>query len=228
MTTTNVFNLQKLYKEYFGRENFLIGSNEAEPSEPEIFKISKNPHPKGTIHKSKKTGQTFNKIGKYGQNIWFPIKIVSKKEIKAKKYEDVILEIEACTVSVKLETNIISTPISGATPFFIDEKGNKIKNKNAKGCVHEIVSLEPNKFTVRGFLIGESRKVPENEIEKLIYFSETTEKVELHGGFVELFLYKTCLIKISKLDFPEVQGKSHWIRPFSFECEDNSIEDLEF
>lgn len=226
MTTANVFNLQKLYKEYFGRENFLIGSNEAEPSEPEIFKIPKNPHPKGKIHFSKMY-QPYNKIGSHGQNIWFPIKLVSKKENEAKKYEDVILEIEACTVSVKLETNVISTPIGSATPFFIDEKGNKIKNKNAMGCVHEVVSMEPNKFTVRGFLIGKNRTVPEDEIEKLKYFLETTERVEMHGGFVELFLYKNCLIKISNLDFPEVQGQSHWIRPFSFECEDNSIQDIE-
>lgn len=228
MTTANVFNLQKLYKEYFGRENYLVGSNEAEPTEPESLSLPKNNSPRGTIHKSKRTGQTFNKIGKYGQNIWFPIKLTSVKEIAPNKYKDVILEIDACTVSVKMATNIVSTPINGATEFYTDKNGNKVKNPNWRGCVNEIVNLESNVFTVRGFLIGENRKVPEDEIEKLKYFLETSKKVEMHGGYVELFLFKTCLIKIKTLDFPEVQGQNHWIRPFSFECEENHIQDLEF
>ena len=228
MTTANIFNLQKLYKEYFGRENYLIGNNTAQPSEPEYLKIPKNPHPKGTIHKGKKNGQTFNKIGKYGQNIWFPIKLFSVKEIALEKYENVILEIDACTVSVKMQTNVVSTPIGNAQPFFIDKNGLKIKNKNARGCVNEIVNIDDYKFTVRGFLIGENRKVPETEIEKLKYFFETTEKVEMHGGFAELFLDASCLIKITEIDFPEVQGQNHWVRPFSFECKSNFIKNLEF
>lgn len=213
MTTSNVFNLHKLYSEYFGRENYLIAKESAKDKnltiEVKFNGIPKNPHPKGKIHFSK-TKQPFNKIGLYGENIWHPIKLQGF-EMQYGQPTIHTLEIEICTVSVKLNTGIVSTPIA-----------------NRKGCVNEIVNLDNYKFTVRGFLIGENRKVPEEKINKLKYFQDSLLPVEMHAGFVEIFLHKSCKIQMTKLDFPEVQGGNHWIRPFSFECESDFVEDLEF
>lgn len=214
MTNANVFNLVEIYKEYFPKNSYFIDNlgNNNLMNDKENYNLNghKNPHPKGFIHKSTRTGQTFNKIGDYGQNIWFPIKLESFEMLFGKPVFHT-LEIDICTVSVNLPTNIVSTPILGR-----------------KGCVHEIVSLPPNRYTVRGFLIGKNRTVPEAEILKLKHFHETLMPVTMHGGYVELFLFKSCKIIIESIEFPEVQGKNHWIRPFTMVCYNDDIEDMQF
>lgn len=212
MSTANIFDLYKIYKDYFDKNSYYIDKNGTKnkfTQEDEFSGIQKNPHPKGKIHLSR-TNQPFNKIGAYGQNIWFPIKLQGF-EIQAGQPTIHTLEIDICTVSTKLTTGIIRTPVS-----------------DRKGCVHEIVNYEDTKFTIRGFLIGKNRQVPEDEIIKLKYFLESLYPVEMHGGYVELFLDKSCRIRITNLDFPEVQGQTHWIRPFSFECESDYLDDLKF
>jgi hypothetical protein len=97
-----------------------------------------------------------------------------------------------------------------------------------KGSVKECFSIDDYKFTIRGFLIGENRKFPEKEIQKLRRLAETTKAVELHGGYPELFLDESCRIAIESLEFPEVQGKQNWIRPFTLNCESDFIQDLNF
>ena len=212
MTPANIFDLTNLYKEYFGKNSYYIDKNGNKTKltqEAEFFGIPQNPHPKGKIHFSR-TNQPFNKIGAYGQNIWFPVKLQGF-EMQAGQPTIQTLEIDICTVSVKLSTGIVSTPLA-----------------SRKGCVNEIVNLDDYKFTVRGFLVGKNRKVPEDEINKLKYFLESLYPVEMHGGFVEIFLDKSCKVQMTNLEFPEVQGGNHWIRPFSFECSSDFTEDLEF
>lgn len=211
-TTANAFNLYKLYKEYFGRDSYYVdteGQTKQYGENIQITDLEKNPRPKGTIHYSSKNVQ-FNKIGKYGQDIWFPIEIKGfKKEFG--KWEEVSVVIDACTVSVNLVSTIVSTPVI-----------------ERKGTVNEIVNIEDYKFTIRGFLIGKNRLVPEDDIMNLIKIKESTRAKTLHGGYPELFLDKTCRIVISELEFPEVQGQNHWIRPFSMTCKSDFITDLEF
>lgn len=226
-STANVFDLLKIYKEYFGKNPYHVNDQGTVAPLSEILYsgIPRNPNPKGTIHKSFKSGQPFNKIGSYGQDIWFPIKLVSTEIIQG-KHEQISLEIDICTISVNLSTTIVSTPIEGR-----------------KGMVNEIVNQPDNKFTIRGMLVGKNRKVPEDEILKLKYFKEpiTVEAtkdgspglikkfpVQLHGGYVELFLFKSCQIVVESLEFPEVQGQNHWIRPFTMVCQSDDIEDLAF
>lgn len=211
MTTANTFNLVTLYKEYFGRGSYHIDNdNQTSVAENILYSgIPKNPRPRGTIHKSK-FNQDFNKIGAYGQDIWFPIKLQGFQMLYSQPTIHT-LEIDACTVSVSMKTNIVRTPIV-----------------LRKGCVHEIVNIDDYQFTIRGFLIGKNRTVPENEIEKLKYFSESLYPVELHGGYVELFLLKSCRVQIESVEFPEVQGQNHWIRPFTLICSSDFVEDMEF
>lgn len=228
MSTVNIFDLTKIHKEYFGKNPYYIDKNGSKTKltqENEFPEILKNPHPKGKIHKSR-FNQDFNKIGSYGQNIWFPIKLTSI-DISTKPPTEIVLEVVICTVAIKLLTNIVSTPISNAEPNPKDNEGNRLEKHN-KGCVNEIINYEDTKFAVRGILVGKNRKVPENEISKLKYFAETEQSVELKGGYVELFLDATCRIQMTNLEFPEVQGQNYWIRPFSFDCESDFITDLKF
>ena len=208
-TTANVINLYDLYGEVFGRHSYHIDEPKKLNLDVSYSGIPQNERPRGTIHKSLK-GQSFNKSGVYGQDIWFPIMLRGSK-IEGGKLTNIELEIEACTISVNLVSTIINTP-----------------DTERKGTVTEIVNIEDYKFTIRGFLIGKNRTVPEQQILDLVAIKESTQEKTLHGGYPEMFLDKSCRIVISELEFPEVQGQNHWIRPFSFTCKSDFITDLEF
>ena len=212
MTTANSFNLVTLYKEYFGRGSYHIDkAGETVKAETVLYSgITRNPRPKGTIHFSKRTGQSFNKTGKYGQDIWFPIELKGTKIIGG-SLEPISIPLDICTVSVNLVSTIIRTPVT-----------------ERKGTVKEIVNIDDYKFTIRGFLINNNRTVPEDQILDLVALKESTQEKTLNGGYPELFLDETCRVVISDLEFPEVQGQNHWIRPFSLSCESDFITDLDF
>ncbi|KQT17427.1 hypothetical protein ASG31_08430 [Chryseobacterium sp. Leaf404] len=211
-TTANVINLVDLYKEYFGRGSYVVNKNgETSPAEEIIYSgIARNERPRGTIHFSNRTGQPFNKIGKYGQDIWFPIELKGTKLV-GDSLEPISIPIDICTVSVNLVSTIIRTPVTERI-----------------GTVKEIISHDDYKFTIRGFLTSKDRTVPEDQILNLKDLRNSTQEKTLHGGYPELFLDETCRIVISDVEFPEVQGKNHWIRPFTLTCESDFITDLEF
>lgn len=209
-TTANVFDIYKLYGEIFGRHSYHVPEPKELNLDVQYSGITKNERPRGTIHSSNKTGQSFNKSGFYGQDIWFPIEFRGSK-IEEKKVVNISIPVDICTVSVNLVSTIVNTPVV-----------------ERKGTVTEIINIEDYKFTIRGFLIGKNRTVPEDSILDLVALKESTQEKTLHGGYPELFLDETCRIVISELEFPEVQGQNHWIRPFSLTCKSDFITDLEF
>lgn len=202
MSTNNAFDLLKLYKTYFLNTPYFVSANgKGVTEEPGYSITSENPRPRGTIDFSSKN-IAFNKIGSYGQSIWFPIELW--------KANQQLLEIDACTVGVNLSKTIIRTAVS-----------------ERHGTVKECFSIDDYKFNVKGFLIGKNRRVPEDQILKLKEWFETTEPIELHGSFIELFMNdSSCRVAVASLDFPEVQGKAPWIRPFSMSIETDFINDL--
>lgn len=203
MSTNTAFDLYKLYKTYFNNSPYYINPDgTTKPITEEIgYSITtENPRPKGSIDYSSKN-IAFNKIGSYGQDIWFPIELWTS----GRK----VIEIEACTVGVNLMKEIIRTPVS-----------------ERKGKVKECFAIDDYRFSIKGFLIGKNRIVPEDQILALKDWFETTEPIELHGGYPEIFLDESCRVAVSALDFPEVQGKAPWIRPFTMTVETDYIQDL--
>jgi hypothetical protein len=199
----NIFDIQDLYKTYFQNQPYFIKPKGSEDTKTETIMYSgipQNTNPKGNIiYTSKQIA--LNKIGLYGKNIWSPIKFwKSDKEV---------IEIEACTVAVNLSKTIIRTAVS-----------------ERRGTVKEQFAIDDYKFTIKGFLIGKNRSFPEDQINMIKDIFETNEPVELHGGYPELFLDESCRVAIATLDFPDVQGKAHWIRPFNLTCESDYIQDL--
>lgn len=225
MSTNTAFDLYKLYKTYFGNEPYFVTDKDtATPSSSTdgqfVYQIDlENPRPKGSIDYSSKNQQPFNKIGAYGQAIWFPITLKTTEKTTVapspqypqgrKLVEDVSIEIEACTVGVNLVKEIIRTQVS-----------------ERKGRVKECFSIDDYRFTIKGFLIGKNRLFPEDQINVLKKIFETANPVELHGGYPEIFLDESCRVAIGNLDFPEVQGKATWIRPFTMILETDYIQDL--
>ena len=202
MSTNNAFDLVKLYKTYFLNTPYFVPKNGGSITEEPGYSItSENPRPRGTIDISSKN-IAFNKIGAYGQSIWFPIELWKSNQM--------LLEIDACTVGVNLSKTIVRTAIS-----------------ERQGTVKECFSIDDYKFSVKGFLIGKNRRVPEDQILKLKEWFETTEPIALHGSFVEMFMNaSSCKVAVASLDFPEVQGKAPWIRPFNMSIETDFVEDL--
>lgn len=207
-----VFDLGKIYKEYFGKNPYYVtprGSNETLTQDVTFSGIPVNQTPRGFTHYSRKN-ISFNKTGTYGQDIWFPVEFKGTK-VSGGNTMPITVSVDACTVAVNMTKNIIRTAVS-----------------ERKGTVKEIFNIDDFKFTIRGFLIGENRSVPEEDIQNLITLFESTEETTLHGGYPEIFLDETCRIAISDIEWPEVQGKAHWIRPFVLQCESDFITDLEF
>lgn len=202
MSTNNVFDLLKLYKTYFDKTPYFVQNNQDKPlsKEPGFAVTIQNPRKKGSIEYSSKN-IAFNKIGSYGQDIWFPIEL--------RKSGKKVIEIDACTTSVNMVKEIIRTPVS-----------------ERKGKVKECFAIDDYRFNIKGFLIGKDRRVPEDQILQLKDWFETTEPIELHGGYVEIFLDKSCRVAVSNMEFPEVQGKAPWIRPFTMTIETDYIDDL--
>ncbi|MNG04220.1 hypothetical protein D3C84_873380 [compost metagenome] len=201
MSTNTAFDLLKLYKTYFNNTPYFVSNDDNKPltQEPGYSITMENPRPKGSIDYSSKN-IAFNKIGSYGQDIWFPIELW--------KSGRKLIEIEACTVGVNLMKEIIRTPVS-----------------ERKGKVKECFAIDDYRFSIKGFLIGKNRLVPEDQIQQLKDWFETTEPIELHGGYPEIFLDESCRVAVSNLDFPEVQGKAPWIRPFTMTIETDYIQD---
>ncbi|MDV3980944.1 hypothetical protein CMT48_07690 [Elizabethkingia anophelis] len=205
----NIFDLKDLYKTYFGSSPYYITSTGK--SEPIVSGlIPKNENPKGKIHLSK-THQPFNKIGEYGQDIWFPVEFRGSRINKENKIEDFSVSINACTTKVSLSKTVIKTALV-----------------ERKGTVKEVFNVGDTNFIIKGFLIGKNRTVPDTDMELLKELLESKRMVTMHGGYHEIFLHDYCKIAITSLEFPEVQGGNYWVRPFILECESDYIKDLNF
>jgi hypothetical protein len=202
MSTNTIIDLQKLYKATFNTTPYYIPnqSKQSEVQEVGYYIANKNARPKGTIQKNKHD-QPFNKIGSYGQEIWGAITL--------KLLSGLSIEIEACTVAVNLNKTIIKTVVA-----------------ERKGTVKECFNTDDYKFTIKGFLIDKNRSFPEDQINTLKSIFESTEKVSLLGGYPEMFLTDIGYVAIETLDFPAVEGKAPWIRPFQMTCESDYVQDL--
>ena len=202
MSAITLIDLNDLYQKTFGKQPYYVTPKGSETVLTQDVKYSiqaQNPRRRGTIVNSK-TNIPYNKIGSYGQDIWFPISIKITNDLK--------IDIDACTVGVNLTKTIVRTAVS-----------------ERKGTVKECFGIDDYKFNVKGFLIGTNRTFPDDQVVLLKSIFEDTKPVELHGGYVELFLDQSCRVAITQLDFPDVEGKAVNIRPFTMSLETDYIED---
>lgn len=195
----NNFDIFKLYKQTFGNSPYFIKENDSQTQEV-VYDIPENAKGKYSIDRTSKD-ITLKKKTVLGKDIWFPVTfwINTKNNI----------EIDACTIGVNLSKTIIETAVS-----------------ERKGTVKEKFNIEDYRFTIKGFLIGKNRIFPEDQIAVLKLAFETNDPVYLMGGYPELFLEENAQVVITALEFPEVEGKSPFIRPFSLVCKSDYIQDL--
>ncbi len=201
--SNNAFDLYKLYQTTFGGNGYFLKENEQKKGSDaflNFFQVPQSDRNKYSIDYTTKQ-IALNKKSTLGKDIWCPITFwLNTKEA---------IEIEACTIGVNLSKQIIKTAVS-----------------ERKGTVKEQFNIDDYRFNIKGFLIGKNRFFPEDQIAALKTIFETNEPVYLKGGYPELFLESNAQVVITSLDFPEVEGKSPFIRPFSLMCESDYIEDL--
>lgn len=126
------------------------------------------------------------------------------------KSQQSFLEIICCTIRVTTKKTIVRTPVS-----------------ERQGTIKEQFSIGDYIFTIKGVLIGDKRTFPDEKILKLKELYETTDTVELHNAYTELFMSDSRRIAIESLEFPDVQGGSIYHRPFVLTCESDSVNILE-
>lgn len=195
----NNFDLYNLYKSTFGSQPYFI-KEQASKSEDIKFNISQSERNRFSLDYTSKQ-IALNKKSTIGKDIWFPVTfwLNTKQSI----------EIEACTIGVQLSKTIVKTAVS-----------------ERKGTVKEQFNIDDYRFTIKGFLIGKNRFFPEDQITALKTIFETQEHLFLKGGYPEIFLEENAQVVVTALDFPEVEGKSPFIRPFNLTCESDYIQDL--
>jgi hypothetical protein len=195
----NNFDIFNLYKSVFGSSPYFVKETIGQP-EVIKFDIPDSDRNKYSLDYSLKQ-IAFNKKSMLGKDIWFPVTFWVSDSLN--------IEIEACTVGVNLSKTIVRTAVS-----------------ERKGTVKEQFNIDDYRFTIKGMLIGKNRLFPEDQIAALKSIFEQNEPVFLKGGYPEIFLEDNAQVVITSLDFPEVEGKSPYIRPFSLMCESDYIEDL--
>ena len=194
-----VFDLYKLYKSTFGNAPYMIGDTSARNALVE-YVIPDNEKDMASFDYSTKR-IPFNKFSTIGKDIWFPVTFWKNTQMS--------IEIEACTIGVNLVKTIVKTAVS-----------------ERKGTVKEQFNIDDYRFNIKGFLINKNRMVPEDQINALKELFETAEPVFLKGGYPELFLEENAQVVIESLDFPEIEGKSPFVRPFNLMCTSDYIQDL--
>lgn len=195
----NNFDLFKLYKSTFGNSPYLVKSSPSN-NEDIVYQIAESDRNKYSLDYTTKQ-IALNKKSVLGKDIWHPVTLWESNSVN--------IEIDACTIGVNLMKTIVRTAVS-----------------ERKGTVKEIFNIDDYKFSIRGFLIGENRFFPEDQITILKNLFESQSPIFLRGGYPEIFLEENGQVVITSLDFPDVEGKAHWIRPFTMSLESDFIQDL--
>lgn len=121
------------------------------------------------------------------------------------------IDIACATIRVQGEKTIVRTPVS-----------------ERSGTVKEMFNIGDYKFSIKGVLIAQDRTkvMPDDEMYILRQLFESTSPVELRNALTDLFMDDSRNIVITELEFPDVEGKELRIRPFTMECETDSVTNL--
>lgn len=113
------------------------------------------------------------------------------------QYDEFMLPATA-TVQVKFDKNIVRTPLRGG-----------------RGEFKEMIGTSDPKVTIRGILIGEDLKRPEQDIKKLIALEEVPSELAVVCDYLR-WLGIDYLV-IQSLNLPDLKGKPN-MQPFELTC----------
>jgi|ERR1035437_6721412 hypothetical protein len=122
-----------------------------------------------------------------------------------------------CVLSISGKKTIIKTPLPERV-----------------GTVKEQYNIDDYNIVIKGFLISQDRKFPEQEMEDLKKLYEAQQAVTIDNAITNIFLTNPVLdrdeqrrVVIESLEFPEVQGGRKNVRPFVMELESDTVFTLE-
>ncbi|MGQ0739142.1 MAG: DUF6046 domain-containing protein [Bacteroidota bacterium] len=130
---------------------------------------------------------------------------------------DVLTYLPYCVIKVSGKKTIVETPLSERT-----------------GSVKEQFNIDDYSIDIKGFMIGEDRKFPETDIEKLRTLYETKRAVRIENALTNIFLnnpgassLEQCRVVVYSFDMPEQQGGREHIRPFTMSLKSDTVFTLE-
>lgn len=146
-------------------------------------------------------GNSISKKNALGIEVFLPITLKVSETLK--------LTIDCCTIRVTGKKTIIRTPVS-----------------ERKGSVKEQFNIEDYQFSVKGVLIGENQKFPDDQIIMLRKIFESDQPVKIENALAELFLDQSNQIAISEYEFQETEGRTLRHKAFTFTAESDFIDTL--
>jgi hypothetical protein len=143
-----------------------------------------------------------------GVEIWLPVKFY------APEFTNGVLSLPYSVVQVSMKNIFVKTPMN-----------------QRRGAVKEHWSAEDYNISIKGFLIGENRQFPEEEIEKLKMLHLSKRAIELSNAITDILLINEGVEKdkvvIEDIDLPIVEGGRKHVRPFTMKLESDCIFTLE-
>jgi hypothetical protein len=144
-----------------------------------------------------------------GVEIMLPIKFFDGKEL--------LMYLPYCVIGLEGSKTIIETPLAERV-----------------GSVKEQFNIDDYVFNVKGFLIGEDRKFPEEQLDKLRELFETKKAVRIDNALTNIFLSNKNLegleqsrVVLYRFSLQEVQGGREHVRPFVMMFKSDTVFTLE-
>lgn len=142
-----------------------------------------------------------------GKEIWLPVKFTG---LDASIFPNAELALPYSVVKISGKKTIIKTALAERV-----------------GSVKELYGIDDYQISIKGFLIDEQKRLwPETQIQQLKQLFEQSVSVGLDNALTNVFLNQeglTLRVVIESLDFPEVEGGSKHIRPFSMMLESDAV-----
>ena len=190
--------IRNLYSTYFGKPYKVSEQN----SSPEFISPYMVPEQWQDFTADRRTlnNQPISIRKSTGVEVFLPVELWVSDRLN--------LTIECATIRVTNKKTIVRTAVS-----------------ERRGTIKEQFNVGDYIFNIKGVLIGEHNRLPDEKISTLKEIYENDQPVFLRNAFAELFMPNTR-IAIESLEFPEVIGKSIAHRPFTMVCESDFVNTL--
>lgn len=206
MNTALIIDISELFQKTFGKKPYVVGALTNTAGEDNPFLVA------GTTTRTEKEFTAKGSLIKEqykGIEIMLPIRIYDGPAL--------LQFLPYSVIRISGKKTIVETPLSERI-----------------GSVKEQFNIDDYSIDVKGFLIGEDRKFPENEIEIMRKLYETKKAVTIDNALTNIFLTNPALkpdeqrrVVVYSFEMPDQQGGREHIRPFTMSLKSDTVFTLE-
>jgi hypothetical protein len=206
MNTALIIDIAELFQKQFGKKPYVVGALTNTAQEESPFRVA------GITTKSEKEFTAKGSLIKEqykGVEIMLPIRIYDGPAL--------LTYLPYSVLNISGKKTIVETPLSERI-----------------GSVKEQFNIDDYTINVKGFLIADDRKFPEEQIEVMRGLYETKKAVTIDNALTNIFLTNPALkpdeqrrVVVYSFDMPEQQGGRENIRPFTMTMKSDTVFTLE-